>query len=115
MNKMVNHGTGRVRMEFRLPARGLIGFRTEFLSDTKGTGIMNHLFDGYEIWQGEIAHRSTGSLVADIVATIASRGSSRSTLHVNSRSAWSISDTRRDVGSRLSRSWTSVSASIQSW
>ena len=65
MNKMVNHGTGRVRMEFRLPARGLIGFRTEFLSDTKGTGIMNHLFDGYEPWQGEIAHRSTGSLVAD--------------------------------------------------
>jgi len=65
MNKMVNHGTGRVRMEFRLPARGLIGFRTEFLSDTKGTGIMNHFFDGYEPWQGEIAHRSTGSLVAD--------------------------------------------------
>ena len=65
MNKMVNHGTGRVRMEFRTPARGLIGFRTEFLSDTKGTGIMNHLFDGYEPWQGDIAHRSTGSLVAD--------------------------------------------------
>jgi GTP-binding protein len=65
MNKMVNHGTGRVRLEFRLPARGLIGFRTEFLSDTKGSGIMNHLFDGYEPWQGEIAQRSTGSLVAD--------------------------------------------------
>jgi GTP-binding protein len=65
MTRMINHGTGRVRMEFRLPARGLVGFRTEFLSDTKGTGIMNHLFDGYEPWQGEIAHRSTGALVAD--------------------------------------------------
>jgi GTP-binding protein len=65
MTKMVNHGTGRVRMEFRLPSRGLIGFRTEFLSDTKGTGILNHLFDGYEEWQGEISHRTTGSLVAD--------------------------------------------------
>jgi GTP-binding protein len=65
MTKMVNHGTGRVRMEFRIPARGLIGFRTEFLSDTKGTGILNHLFDGWEPWQGEIAHRATGSLVAD--------------------------------------------------
>jgi GTP-binding protein len=65
MTKMVNHGTGRVRMEFRVPSRGLIGFRTEFLSDTKGTGIMNHLFDGYEDWQGEIPHRTTGALVAD--------------------------------------------------
>jgi GTP-binding protein len=65
MTKMVNHGTGRVRLEFRIPARGLIGFRTEFLSDTKGTGIMNHLFDGYEPWLGEIPHRSAGALVAD--------------------------------------------------
>jgi GTP-binding protein len=65
MTKMVNHGTGRVRMEFRLPSRGLIGFRSEFLTDTKGTGIANHLFDGYEPWQGEIAHRSTGAMVAD--------------------------------------------------
>jgi GTP-binding protein len=65
MTKMVNHGTGRVRMEFHVPSRGLIGFRTDFLSDTKGTGIMNHLFDGYEVWQGEIAHRTTGALVAD--------------------------------------------------
>jgi len=65
MNKMVNHGTGRVRMEFRLPSRGLIGFRSEFLTDTKGTGIANHLFDGWEPWQGEIAHRSTGAMVAD--------------------------------------------------
>ena len=65
MTKMVNHGTGRVRMEYRIPSRGLIGFRTEFLSDTKGTGIMNHLFDGYDAWTGEIPYRSTGSLVAD--------------------------------------------------
>ena len=65
MTQMVNHGTGRVRMEFRIPSRGLIGFRTEFLSDTRGTGIMNHLFDGFDVWQGSIPHRSTGALVAD--------------------------------------------------
>jgi GTP-binding protein len=65
MTKMINHGTGRVRLEFRLPSRGLIGFRTEFLTDTRGTGIMNHLFDGYEPWQGDIPHRPTGALVAD--------------------------------------------------
>jgi GTP-binding protein len=63
--KMVNHGSGRVRMELRIPSRGLIGFRTEFLTETRGTGIMNHLFDGWEPWQGEIAHRMTGVLVAD--------------------------------------------------
>jgi GTP-binding protein len=65
MMKMVNHGSGRVRIEFRVPSRGLIGFRNEFLTDTKGTGIMNHLFDGWEPWHGEIAHRPTGALVAD--------------------------------------------------
>ena len=65
MMKMVNHGTGRVRIEFRVPSRGLIGFRTEFLTDTRGTGILNHLFDGFEPWQGDIAHRMTGALVAD--------------------------------------------------
>jgi GTP-binding protein len=65
MVKMINHGSGRVRLEFRLPARGLIGFRSEFLTDTKGTGIMNHLFDGYEAWQGEIPSRPTGALIAD--------------------------------------------------
>jgi GTP-binding protein len=65
MMKMVNHGSGRVRIEFRVPSRGLIGFRGEFLTDTKGTGIMNHLFDGWEPWHGEIAHRATGALVAD--------------------------------------------------
>jgi GTP-binding protein len=65
MMKMSNHGSGRVRMEFRVPSRGLIGFRTEFLTETRGTGIMNHLFDGWEAWQGDIDQRSTGTLVAD--------------------------------------------------
>ncbi|GMU66054.1 MAG: GTP-binding protein [Acidobacteriota bacterium] len=65
MMKMSNHGTGRVRMEFRVPSRGLIGFRNQFLTDTRGTGLMNHLFDGWEPWQGDIAHRPTGVLVAD--------------------------------------------------
>jgi GTP-binding protein len=65
MTKMVNHGTGRVRIEFRLPSRGLIGFRSEFLTETRGSGIANHLLDGWEPWQGEIVRRATGVLVAD--------------------------------------------------
>ena len=65
LSKMVNHGSGRVRLEFRIPARGLIGFRSQFLTDTKGTGIMNHLFAGWEPWHGAIAARPTGALVAD--------------------------------------------------
>ena len=65
MMKMVNHGTGRVRMEFEIPSRGLIGFRSAFLSDTRGTGIMNTLFIGYRPWSGEISGRSTGALIAD--------------------------------------------------
>jgi GTP-binding protein len=65
MTKMVNHGSGRVRLEFRIPARGLIGFRSQFLTDTKGTGIMNHLFALWEPWHGAIAARATGALVAD--------------------------------------------------
>jgi GTP-binding protein len=65
MTKMVNHGTGRVRLEYRIPARGLIGYRTEFLTDTRGTGLLNHLFDGWDEWQGDIAHRQSGALVAD--------------------------------------------------
>src|SRR5205823_6505391 len=63
--QMVNHGTGWVRMEYRVPARGLIGFRTEFLTETRGTGILHHVFDGYEPWHGELRSRPTGSLVAD--------------------------------------------------
>jgi GTP-binding protein len=65
MLKMVNHGSGRVRLEFRLPSRGLIGFRSQFLTETRGTGIMNHIYDGHEPWQGEMKSRTTGSLVAD--------------------------------------------------
>jgi GTP-binding protein len=67
MTKMVNHGSGRVRLEFRIPARGLIGFRSQFLTETKGTGIMNHIFAGWEPWHGAIPARATGALVADRV------------------------------------------------
>ena len=65
MEQMVNHGTGWVRMEYVVPARGLIGFRTEFLTDTRGTGLLHHVFDRYEAWHGELRTRPTGSLVAD--------------------------------------------------
>jgi GTP-binding protein len=65
MEQMVNHGTGWVRMEFSVPARGLIGFRTDFLTETRGTGIAHHVFEGYEPWFGELRTRPTGSLVAD--------------------------------------------------
>jgi GTP-binding protein TypA/BipA len=65
MEHMTNHGTGWIRMEFVVPARGLIGFRTEFLTDTRGTGIAHHVFDTYEPWFGELRTRPTGSLVAD--------------------------------------------------
>ena len=65
MNKMVNHGSGRVRLEFHIPSRGLIGLRSEILTDTRGTAILNSLFHGYIEWQGDIPTRPTGSLVAD--------------------------------------------------
>lgn len=65
MQKMQNNGHGRVRLEFRIPARGLIGFRSQFLTDTKGTGLLNHLFDGYEPWHGPMSKRQTGALIAD--------------------------------------------------
>ncbi len=65
MTKMVNHGSGRVRLEFDVPSRGLIGLRSELLTDTKGTAIMNSIFKGHVDWQGEIPMRPTGSLVAD--------------------------------------------------
>ncbi len=65
MTKMVNNGSGRVRLEFRIPARGLIGFRSQFMTDTKGTGIMNHIFATWEPWHGAIPARSNGALVAD--------------------------------------------------
>ena len=65
MEQMVNHGTGWVRMEFLVPSRGLIGFRTEFLTETRGTGIAHHVFEGYEPWFGELRTRPSGSMVAD--------------------------------------------------
>ena len=65
MEQMVNHGTGWIRMEYLVPARGMIGFRTEFLTETRGTGLLHHVFDRYEPWFGEIRTRPTGSLVAD--------------------------------------------------
>ena len=65
MEHMVNHGSGRVRMEYLVPARGLIGFHTEFLTETRGTGLLHHIFDRYEPWHGELRTRPTGSLVAD--------------------------------------------------
>jgi GTP-binding protein len=65
MTKMINHGGGRVRLEFEVPSRGLIGFRSEFVTDTKGTGLLNTLFLRWGEWQGEISNRLTGALVAD--------------------------------------------------
>ncbi len=67
MTKMVNHGTGRVRLEFETPSRGLIGFRSEFLTETKGTGLLNTMFLRWGTWQGSLRGRSTGSLIADRV------------------------------------------------
>jgi GTP-binding protein len=67
MTKMINHGSGRIRLEFKIPTRGLIGFRSQFLTDTRGTGIMNHLFAGWESWHGPITGRASGALVADRV------------------------------------------------
>jgi GTP-binding protein len=65
MTEMVNHGSGWVRLDYRVPARGLIGFRTEFLTETRGTGILHHIFDGWEPWHGELKTRRNGSMVAD--------------------------------------------------
>jgi GTP-binding protein len=71
MEQMVNHGTGWVRMEYLVPARGMIGFRTEFLTETRGTGLVHHVFDRWEPWHGELRTRPTGSLVADRQGTVA--------------------------------------------
>ena len=72
LEQMVNHGTGWVRLEYVVPARGLIGFRNEFLTETRGTGMMHHVFETYEPWVGEIRTRPTGSLVADRTGTVTS-------------------------------------------
>jgi GTP-binding protein len=71
LEQMVNHGTGWVRMEYLVPARGLIGFRTEFLTETRGTGLLHHVFDRWEPWHGELRTRPTGSLVADRRGSVA--------------------------------------------
>ncbi len=71
MEQMINHGTGWVRMEYLVPARGLIGFRTEFLTETRGTGIVHHVFEGWEPWHGELRTRPSGSLVADRRGSVA--------------------------------------------
>jgi GTP-binding protein len=65
LTQLVNHGSGWVRLEYQVPSRGLIGFRTEFLTETRGTGLLHHVFDGYVPWVGELRTRPTGSLVAD--------------------------------------------------
>jgi GTP-binding protein len=70
MEQMVNHGTGWIRMDYKVPSRGLIGFRTEFLTETRGTGLLHPVFDGYENWNGEIRTRLSGSLVADRRGTV---------------------------------------------
>jgi GTP-binding protein len=62
---LVNRGSGRVRLEFSIPARGLIGFRSQFLTETRGTGMMNHIFSGWAPWSGPIASRPTGALLSD--------------------------------------------------
>src|SRR5215475_13214195 len=72
MENMTNHGTGWVRLDYTVPARGLIGFRTQFLTDTRGTGIAHHVFDGYEPWSGPMRARPTGALVADRSGTVTS-------------------------------------------
>jgi GTP-binding protein len=72
MEQMVNHGTSWIRLDYRVPSRGLIGFRTEFLTETRGTGLLHHVFDGYEAWHGELRTRSTGSLVSDRMGAVTS-------------------------------------------
>jgi GTP-binding protein len=71
LEQMINHGSGWVRMEYLVPARGLIGFRTEFLTETRGTGLVHHVFDRWEPWHGELRTRPTGSLIADRRGTVA--------------------------------------------
>ena len=72
MEQMVNHGTGWIRLDYKVPSRGLIGFRTEFLTETRGTGLLHHVFDSYEPWFGELRTRGTGSLVSDRMGAVTS-------------------------------------------
>ena len=88
MTKMINPGQGRVRLEYRIPSRGLIGFRSEFLTETRGTGLLNHLFDGYEPWQGPIPERINGALVADRTG----RATAYAIFHLQSRGVFFIGE-----------------------
>jgi GTP-binding protein len=88
MTKMINPGRGRVRLEYRIPSRGLIGFRSEFLTGTRGTGLLNHLFDGYEPWQGPIPERINGALVADRTG----RATAYAIFHLQSRGVFFIGE-----------------------
>ena len=88
MTKMVNPGQGRVRIEYRIPSRGLIGFRSEFLTLTRGTGLLNHLFDGYDPWQGPIPERINGALVSDRVG----RTTAYAIFHLQSRGTFFIGE-----------------------
>jgi len=88
MTKMVNPGQGRVRLEYRIPSRGLIGFRSEFLTETRGAGLLNHLFDGYDPWQGPIPERINGALVADRPG----RATAYAIFHLQSRGAFFIGE-----------------------
>ena len=99
MQQMVNHGTGWARMEYLVPARGLIGFRTEFLTETRGSGILHHVFDRWEPWHGELLTRPTGSLVAD------RRGQTTASRSPRSRSAARSSSL---PASRSTRAWSSA-------
>ena len=102
---MVNHGTGWARMEYLVPARGLIGFRTEFLTETRGTGIMHHVFERWEPWHGELRTRPTGSLVADrrgqaTAFAIAAPAGARLALHRAARRALRGDGRRRELARR---------------
>ncbi|MBI5418536.1 MAG: translational GTPase TypA [Deltaproteobacteria bacterium] len=88
MTKMINPGQGRVRLEYRIPSRGLIGFRSEFLTQTRGTGLLNHLFDGYDPWQGPIPERIPGALVADRKG----RATAYAIFHLQSRGTFFIGE-----------------------
>jgi len=88
MTKMINPGQGRVRIEYRIPSRGLIGFRSEFLTQTRGAGLLNHLFDGYEPWLGPIQERVNGALVADRTG----RATAYAIFHLQSRGAFFIGE-----------------------
>ncbi|GAB4237101.1 MAG: translational GTPase TypA [Deltaproteobacteria bacterium] len=88
MTKMINPGQGRVRIEYRIPSRGLIGFRSEFMTLTRGTGLLNHLFDGYDPWQGPIPERINGALVADRTG----RTTAYAIFHLQSRGTFFIGE-----------------------